>query len=304
MKRGCAHASAWSPSDGCPYRGVDHGARSSSRRSRAWCSPAGTSSSRTCTRARCTTRCCRRTSSSRFDPARAPSSPGPRCSPSTTSQNLDRQERRPREELPRARSRSSRRTSRPSRSAHNLDRLVVVNLASTERFLEVQPVHKSLKAFEAGARRERPGHHAGHAVLLRRQQAPYPVLQLHAEPHERPCAAEQAEEMGNPYAGMDGKTGQTLLKTALAPMFRARRLSSRAGTRPTCSATATAWCSKPRVEQDQGAEQGGRARLHRRLPRGKPPGSHPLLQAARRRERGLGQHRHRRALPACRCRSR
>ena len=30
--------------------------------------------------------------------------------------------------------------------------------------------------------------------------------------------------MGNPFAGMDGKTGQTLLKTAMASMFRARRL--------------------------------------------------------------------------------
>ncbi|HEY1534223.1 MAG TPA: inositol-3-phosphate synthase, partial [Polyangiaceae bacterium] len=35
---------------------------------------------------------------------------------------------------------------------------------------------------------------------------------------------EQADKLGNPFAGMDGKTGQTLLKTALAPMFRVRRL--------------------------------------------------------------------------------
>jgi myo-inositol-1-phosphate synthase len=30
--------------------------------------------------------------------------------------------------------------------------------------------------------------------------------------------------MGNPFAGCDGKTGQTLVKTALASMFRARQL--------------------------------------------------------------------------------
>ena len=39
-----------------------------------------------------------------------------------------------------------------------------------------------------------------------------------------PALAEHAEKTNNPYAGMDGKTGQTLLKTVLAPMMRARRL--------------------------------------------------------------------------------
>jgi myo-inositol-1-phosphate synthase len=36
------------------------------------------------------------------------------------------------------------------RRDQGLDRLVMVNLASTERFLEVQPVHRDLRAFEAG----------------------------------------------------------------------------------------------------------------------------------------------------------
>ena len=31
-----------------------------------------------------------------------------------------------------------------------LDRVVMVNLASTECFLEVQPVHRDLRSFEAG----------------------------------------------------------------------------------------------------------------------------------------------------------
>jgi myo-inositol-1-phosphate synthase len=39
-----------------------------------------------------------------------------------------------------------------------------------------------------------------------------------------PALEQHANEMANPFAGMDGKTGQTLLKTALASMFRARRL--------------------------------------------------------------------------------
>jgi myo-inositol-1-phosphate synthase len=39
-----------------------------------------------------------------------------------------------------------------------------------------------------------------------------------------PALEEQANELKNPYCGMDGKTGQTLLKTALAAMFRVRNL--------------------------------------------------------------------------------
>ena len=39
-----------------------------------------------------------------------------------------------------------------------------------------------------------------------------------------PALEQHADEMANPFAGMDGKTGQTLLKTALAAMLRVRRL--------------------------------------------------------------------------------
>jgi myo-inositol-1-phosphate synthase len=39
-----------------------------------------------------------------------------------------------------------------------------------------------------------------------------------------PALEQHASEMANPFAGMDGKTGQTLLKTVIAPMFRTRRL--------------------------------------------------------------------------------
>ena len=39
-----------------------------------------------------------------------------------------------------------------------------------------------------------------------------------------PALLELAEERGVPVAGNDGKTGETLVKTVLAPMFRARAL--------------------------------------------------------------------------------
>ena len=44
-----------------------------------------------------------------------------------------------------------------------------------------------------------------------------------------PALEEQANELGNPYAGMDGKTGQTLLKTALAAMFKVRNIKVQVG---------------------------------------------------------------------------
>ena len=50
-----------------------------------------------------------------------------------------------------------------------------------------------------------------------------------------PALYELAIQNGVPYAGMDGKTGQTLVKTALASMFRARRIGVTRGAPPrTC----------------------------------------------------------------------
>jgi myo-inositol-1-phosphate synthase len=107
---------------------------------------------------------------------------------------------------------------------NNLDRLVVVNLASTERFLEVQPVHKSLRAFEAGldANDASISPAMRYFYVANKLRAPY--CNFTPSLTNVPALSEHAETAGNPYAGMDGKTGQTLLKTALASMFRARRL--------------------------------------------------------------------------------
>lgn len=44
---------------------------------------------------------------------------------------------------------------------------------------------------------------------------------------EIPALVELALQKGTPLAGRDGKTGQTLVKTVLAPMFRARQLKVR-----------------------------------------------------------------------------
>jgi len=110
------------------------------------------------------------------------------------------------------------------RRQYGLDRIVVVNLASTERFLEVQPAHQSLRAFEAGLDENDPAISPAmrYFYVANRQRAPY--CNFTPSLTNVPALSQHAEDQGNPYAGMDGKTGQTLLKTALASMFRARRL--------------------------------------------------------------------------------
>ena len=107
---------------------------------------------------------------------------------------------------------------------NDVDHVVVVNLASTEPYLHECELHQTLAAFEKGLdesdSRINPAMRYFYAANL--LGAPY----CNFTPSLTNVAAlrEHAERLGNPFAGMDGKTGQTLLKTALAPMFRVRRL--------------------------------------------------------------------------------
>jgi myo-inositol-1-phosphate synthase len=110
------------------------------------------------------------------------------------------------------------------RRDHALDRVIMVNLASTERFLEVQRVHHDLRAFEAGLDASDPGITPAMRYFYAANKLQVPYCNFTPSLTNVPALEEQAREMGNPFAGMDGKTGQTLVKTALASMFRARRL--------------------------------------------------------------------------------
>jgi myo-inositol-1-phosphate synthase len=105
-----------------------------------------------------------------------------------------------------------------------LDRIVMVNLASTERFLEVQPVHRDLRSFEAGLDASDPAITPAMRYFYAANALQVPYCNFTPSLTNVPALDEHANEMGNPFAGMDGKTGQTLLKTALAAMFRTRRL--------------------------------------------------------------------------------
>ena len=112
-----------------------------------------------------------------------------------------------------------------------LRRVVAVNVSSTEAFAPPDPAHESLAALEDALRGGRPVLSATglYAYAALDAGCPYvdftPSLGTHV-----PALFELARARGVPYAGNDGKTGETLLKTALAPVFVSRALRVRSWT--------------------------------------------------------------------------
>lgn len=109
--------------------------------------------------------------------------------------------------------------------SNGCDRLVCVWAASTEAFLEEQPVHRDLASFEKGLRENDP-HIAPsmiYAYACLKKGVPYangaPNLTV-----EIPALRELADKTNTPISGKDFKTGQTLMKTIIAPGLKARML--------------------------------------------------------------------------------
>ena len=104
-------------------------------------------------------------------------------------------------------------------------RAAAVLLTSTEVVQQPQVVHGSLKAFEAGLDQNdsaiTPTQLYAYACL--KEQVPFangtPNMAL-----DLPALQELSKEMGVAVAGRDLKTGQTLMKTVIAPALRARML--------------------------------------------------------------------------------
>jgi myo-inositol-1-phosphate synthase len=105
-----------------------------------------------------------------------------------------------------------------------LSRVVVVNLASTEAFREGREDWRSLEAFESAldAGRSQP---ASMLYAYAALGAGHPFVNFTPSPGASiPALRELAREMRVPHCGNDGKTGETLIKTVLAPLFVARNL--------------------------------------------------------------------------------
>ncbi|MCB7136310.1 inositol-3-phosphate synthase [Cellulosimicrobium marinum] len=112
------------------------------------------------------------------------------------------------------------------RERHGLARVVVVDLASTEPLPEPAPEFSDRALLEAAlADPDRavlpPSSVVAYAALL--AGAPYAGFTPSAS-MDLPVLVELARERGVPVAGQDGKTGQTWLRTILAPAFAARGL--------------------------------------------------------------------------------
>ena len=105
------------------------------------------------------------------------------------------------------------------------DRLVMVWCASTETFLRPDPVHATLKDFERGMKEN-------HAAIAPSMLYAYAAISegvpfANGAPNltvDIPAMMELAQKNSVPVGGKDFKTGQTLMKTILAPGFKARML--------------------------------------------------------------------------------
>ncbi|MGP3956516.1 inositol-3-phosphate synthase [Nonomuraea sp. 3N208] len=108
------------------------------------------------------------------------------------------------------------------RERHDLDRVVVVNVSSTEPPVEWRPGFEHLETLDLdllppSSRYAYAAFSAG-CGYVEFTPSTGPAL---------PALAELAVARGVPYAGRDGKTGETLVKSALAPMFAGRGLRVR-----------------------------------------------------------------------------
>ena len=106
-----------------------------------------------------------------------------------------------------------------------VDRMIMIWCASTEVFIKPQDVHKDLESFEKGLKNNHESIPSSmiYAYAALKSGVPYangaPNLTV-----DIPAMWELAHENGIPIAGKDFKTGQTLMKTILAPGFKARLL--------------------------------------------------------------------------------
>ena len=111
------------------------------------------------------------------------------------------------------------------RETAGVERLVLIWCGSTEVYLEEAPVHRSLDAFERGLEASDPAIPSSmiYAYAALSEGIPY----ANAAPNlsaDVPALEELAQRTGSPLAGKDLKTGQTLMKTMVAPGLKARLL--------------------------------------------------------------------------------
>ena len=112
---------------------------------------------------------------------------------------------------------------RAFKEAHNLDRLVMIWCGSTEIFMTPTAAHRSIEAFEhaMGSNADEIPSSMVYAYAALKEGIPY----ANAAPNlsaDIPALDQLALDSGSPVVGKDLKTGQTLIKTIVAPGLKAR----------------------------------------------------------------------------------
>jgi len=108
---------------------------------------------------------------------------------------------------------------------NGLSRMVMVWCASTEIFMRQDPVHKTVESFEKAMKDIHPA--IAPSMIYAYASIASGVPFANGAPNltvDIPAMHELAGAKGVPIAGKDFKTGQTLMKTILAPGFKARLL--------------------------------------------------------------------------------
>jgi myo-inositol-1-phosphate synthase len=110
---------------------------------------------------------------------------------------------------------------------NRLDDVIVVNLASTESTPAASPALRSLADFRVAVAKDRArGVPSSVVYAFAAVDAGFPFVDFTpAVAAGTPLLREVSRACGVPCMGRDGKTGETLVKTVLAPMFLARHLS-------------------------------------------------------------------------------
>jgi myo-inositol-1-phosphate synthase len=111
------------------------------------------------------------------------------------------------------------------KSEHKLERLVMIWCGSTEVYLTESDAHANVERFEKALEADDQNIPSSmiYAYAAIKEGLPY----ANAAPNlsaDVPALLQLAEETGSPVAGKDLKTGQTLIKTIIAPGLKARLL--------------------------------------------------------------------------------
>lgn len=114
------------------------------------------------------------------------------------------------------------------KTANGCDRVVIVWCGSTEKYIEQSAVHETIESFEAGLKNNDPA--ISPSMIYAYAAIKIGIPYANGAPNltcDIPALIELSKETGTPIGGKDFKTGQTLMKTILAPGLHARALGVR-----------------------------------------------------------------------------